>query len=135
MRIDDPEASRVEALLGRSVAGTATEAEREELQLYVVDRPDLRERIEHEVARGELGRGWLERVHKDDAIARVEGSRRTRTERLVGLGLIGGGWGLGALVPFIGVPVLGAGVALMVYSLVRVRSAAHTADPYKDIVR
>ncbi len=131
---DDPEAARVQALLMRQLEGNASDAETEELALYASDRPDLRNHIQEQVARGTLGEGWLERVRKDEAIAATEGSTRARVERGTGLALLLGGWGLSYLTP-IGVGFAAIGMLIVLYSLVRVRLATHQTDPYKDIVR
>lgn len=132
---DDPEHERVQALLQRSLAGTATDAESEELALYATDRPDLRDHIEAQVQRGALGHGWLERVQRDQSIAEVDGSRRAQLERGVGLTLLLSGWLLVYLSPVVGGPVAGAGLLILLYSLIRVRLATHAQDPYKDIER
>lgn len=131
----DPEAQRVQELLQRQLEGNASPAETEELALYVQDRPDLRAHIEAQVARGQLGKGWLERVRKDDAIAKLDTTRRTKLERAIGLPLVVGGWALSLVAPTIGAPLAGIGIVLLLYSLVRVRLASHKNDPYKDVVR
>lgn len=131
---DDPERDRVEALLQRKLRGDATEAETEELAMYAADRPDLRAHIEAEAGRGPLGKDWLARVHQDNAIARVEGSKRAKIERGVGLALALGGWAATLVLPSAGL-VAGLGLAIVLYSLVRVRLANHANDPYKDIVQ
>ena len=130
----DPEVARVAALLERQLQGSATAAEGEELALYASDRPELRAAIEAQVARGALGQGWLERVRKDDAMARVEGSPRARIERGIGVALVLVGWVL-STVSLAGGPLAGIGIALLLYSLIRVRIGTQASDPYKDIVR
>ncbi|MEM6989790.1 MAG: hypothetical protein AAF721_04820 [Myxococcota bacterium] len=130
----DPEAERVESLLQRQLEGNASEAETEELALYASDRPDLRAHIEQQVARGSLGRGWLERVRKDDAIATLDRGRRAKLERGAGLAIWLGGWVLTYLTP-LGYGISALGLLLVLYSVLRVRLATHSNDPYKDVVR
>ena len=132
---DDPEADRVAELLQRQLEGHGTDAETEELALYAADRPDLRSHIEQQVARGALGQGWLERARKGDAIATVETTGRARIERVTGASMVVVGWMLSYLIPFVGLPVALGGIALILYSVVRVRAATHASDPYKDVVR
>ena len=132
---EDPEAARVDELLERQLQGTGTEAESEELALYAEDRPELRARIEEQVARGALGQGWLDRVRKDDAIAKLETSGRARAERIGGAALALTGWVLTYVVPTVGLPLGAIGIALILYSVIRVRLATHASDPYKDVVR
>lgn len=133
--VDDPETARIDELLERHLGGDATDAETEELALYHEERPDLRARIDESMARGPVGQGWLERVRKDEAIATVDGSSRARTERATGLALLVGGWGLSIPLPAVGLPMMGIGFIVLMYSIVRVRLATHRDDPYKDIQR
>lgn len=133
--VDDPEAMRIGELLERHLGGDATDAETEELALYHEERPDLRARIDESMARGPVGRGWLERVRKDEAIATVDTSSRAKVERAMGLVLFVGGWGMSIPLPAIGLPMMGIGLFLLMYSIVRVRLATHRDDPYKDIQR
>ncbi|MBL4686753.1 MAG: hypothetical protein JKY37_19300 [Nannocystaceae bacterium] len=130
----DVAAERVAVLLQCQLEGNATDAETEELTLYAEERPDLRAHIENQVARGNLGHGWLERVRKDEAIATVENTSRARVERGVGLAMILGGFAAAFFTP-VGGGVVGMGLLILLYSVVRVRLATHANDPYKDIVR
>lgn len=131
----DPEAARIDELLERHLGGDATDAESEELALYHEERPDLRAKIDETMARGPVGHGWLERARKDEAIAAIDTSARARMERATGLALLVGGWGLSIPLPAVGVPMMGIGLILLMYSIVRVRLATHRDDPYKDIQR
>lgn len=133
--VDDPEAARIDELLERHLGGDATDAETEELALYHEARPDLRAKIDESMARGSVGHGWLARVRKDEAIAITDSSARARAERATGLALLVGGWGLSIPLPAIGLPMMGIGFIVLMYSIVRVRLATHRDDPYKDIQR
>lgn len=132
----DIEDRRIDELLAAQTRGTATEAETEELALYVTQRPELQARVDKAVRDGELGEGWLERVERDHQVQRVEQSPRARLERGVGVGLAGVGlllWYVAS--PVTGAPVLGIGALVVLYSLIRVRLATHATDPYKDVIR
>ncbi|MEM9458251.1 MAG: hypothetical protein AAGF11_29010 [Myxococcota bacterium] len=131
----DVEEERIEQLLAAQTRGTASEAETEELALYVHQQPRLRHRVEQAVRDGELGQGWLERVERDHQVELVEQSSRARLERGLGLGLAGVGMVLWFLSPVAGVPVVGIGTLVLLYSLVRVRLLTHSTDPYKDVIR
>ncbi len=131
----EPEQQRIDELLAAQTRGTATPAETEELALYVQARPELQREVVRAVDKGELGRGWLERVERDDQLQRVEHSAQVRMERGLGVGLFGLGTALSFVAPSIGVPMLGMGALLAMYSVVRVRLRTHRNDPYKDITR
>jgi hypothetical protein len=133
--IADPEAARIDELIDRAERGGVSEAESEELALYVAENPALSARIETADRRRDLGGGWLERVRKDEAIQKAETDGRTRLERGGGLGLAALGFLLQFVNPFVGVAVLGSGIALLLYSFIRVRAKQHKDDPYKDVQR
>jgi hypothetical protein len=131
----DPEEARVTALVTRTLEGTLTAAEHEELALYAESDPRIGARIDQAAQQARLGRGWLERVQGDARIERVERGRRARLERGIGLALLASGYPLTLLAPLVGFMTLGAGVFVLMYSFVRVRLATHDEDPYKDVVR
>lgn len=131
----DVEEERIEQLLAAQTRGNASEAETEELALYVQQQPRLRHRVEQAVRDGQLGQGWLERVERDHQVQLVEDAPRARLERGLGLGLAGVGMLLWLLSPVAGAPVVGVGTLVLLYSLVRVRIKTHAADPYKDVIR
>jgi hypothetical protein len=131
----DPEQKRIEELLGRSRTGEASDAEREELELYTRERPELLARVAAVDRERSLGEGWLQRVEADHRLKTVEAGARTRLERRVGLGLVVAGFVLEVLTPVIGGPVLGAGLLVLLYSYVRSRLREHKTDPYKDVVQ
>lgn len=130
---DDPEAQRIEELLGRVRAGEVSDAETEELALYSKGDPALIERAQEAGRQGELGQGWLARVQADESLARREAAPRTRVERIVALGFIALGYGLFLVSPAVGAGAMAAGAAGLIYSLIRARAAA--PDPYKDVER
>jgi hypothetical protein len=131
---EDPEAARIVELLERASEGSVTEAETEELALYARDDPALLARIEKAVKDRDLGEGWLVRVRKDDQIARTEQGSRARSERMAGLALVAGGFGLQFFTVF-GAALMGIGALVLLYSIIRVRLATHRDDPYKDVNR
>lgn len=131
----DAEERRIRELLRAKAHGRASEAETEELALYVQQRPQLRERVDQAERDGALGEGWLERVERDHQVQLAEQAPRARLERGVGLGLAGLGMVLWFLSPLVGAPVLGVGTLVVLYSLVRVRLRTHAQDPYKDVIR
>lgn len=130
----DAEDARVDELLAARTRGDATEAQTEELALYLEQRPELRARVEQAVRDGELGQGWLARVEADHRVALVEQAPRARLERTVGIGLAGVGFVLSMMTPW-GAPLLGAGTLVLLYSVIRVRLRTHATDPYKDVIR
>ena len=131
----DPEAQRVDELLARVTRGEVSEAEREELAIYVADDPELADAIRGQEAKARLGGEWLARVSADEELARVETSTRTNVERGVGLALFFGGLVVSFAAPVIGLAALMAGLLLLVFSFLRVRLRTHRSDPYKDIQR
>lgn len=132
-RTSDPETARVDALLERAERGSVTAAETEELALYVQRDPSLAVRIEEAARRGELGRGWLDRVHRDEALARLDRSTWARTERALGLAALALGTISTLVSPAAGAALLTGGVVILTYSFVRARVRAHAQDPYKDV--
>ncbi len=131
----DAEEHRIDELLAAQTRGTASQAETEELALYVRQRPELRARVEEAVRTGTLGQGWLERVERDHQVHLAEAAPRARLERGVGLGLAGAGMVAWFLSPLVGAPLVGLGTLVVLYSLVRVRLRTHEIDPYKDVIR
>jgi anti-sigma factor RsiW len=131
----DIEDVRIEELLAARARGNATEAQTEELALYVEQRPELRARVEQAQQHGELGRGWLSRVEADHEVELAEQTPRVRLERGSGLGLLGLGAVLSFIMPFVGTPLLGLGTLVLLYSVARVRLRTHAIDPYKDVIR
>lgn len=131
----DPEAARVDELLAQHRHGRATEAESEELALYVRDRPELRPRVDQAAREGVLGEGWLARVERDHQVQKIENSGRARVERGIGLVLVIGGYLLTLATPAVGGAAIAAGFGLLLYSIVRTRLASRASDPYEDVVR
>jgi hypothetical protein len=136
--VDDPELQRVTELLARERSGQLDDTDREELALYR-DRPELFEQAHAQVTALMIpGRSedhaWLARVRDDEALARAEQTPKVRAERGLGLALMAGGWIMGMLGSPIGTMVAGAGVALLLWSLLRVR-LANRRDPYDEIKR
>jgi ferric-dicitrate binding protein FerR (iron transport regulator) len=132
---NDPEHERIEELLGRSRTGEATEAEREELELYVKSQPELRALVERSQRERELGEGWLQRVEADEKLQALGASPRVRLERGLGLGLLVAGFGLNLVAPAVGGIAMGTGVLVLLYSFLRARFAEQKSDPYKDVLR
>lgn len=131
----DPEERRVEELLELVRTERIGDAEREELALYVAERPELRERIDTEALRGALGGAWLARVEADQRIARRETGRLVRAERVGGAALAIAGFGIGLVAPMVGFVAVTVGTATVLWSLARVRLATYRDDPYKEIER
>jgi anti-sigma factor RsiW len=131
----DVEEARIAALLAARARGDASPAEAIELDLYVQQHPELAARVERAARQGELGQGWLARVEADHQVALTEAAPRARAERSVGAGLVGVGVALSFVAPAVGAPLLGAGMLVLLYSVVRVRLRTHANDPYKDVIR
>jgi hypothetical protein len=131
----DPEEARLAELARAAGKGSANEAEREELALYVDDDAAARERALRIADEAALGGEWLERVHADDKLHAIERSGLTRLERIAGFSLVSVGGVLTVLFPVVGVPLLLLGTAILGFSVARVRLATFRADPYNDIER
>ena len=131
----EPERERIDQLLDRVSSGEISEAETEELALYVDSYPALQDDVKRRASDANLGRGWLARLEADRKIAAVETSRRTRVEQGVGLAVAGVGVAVQIVNPLLGVALCVAGVALLIVSILRVRLATHKHDPYKDVQR
>lgn len=131
----DVEQVRIEQLLAAQTRGTATDAENEELALYLEQNPELLARIEQARRDGKVGEGWLVRVEQDHQVQLAEQSPRAQIERAAGLGMAALGTLLCFAAPAAGVPIMGMGLFVLLYSLIRVRIKTHAADPYKDIRR
>ncbi|MEM7154423.1 MAG: hypothetical protein AAF799_16370 [Myxococcota bacterium] len=131
----DAEQVRIEELLAAQTHGTATEAENVELALYLEQDPQLQARIDRARRDGQVGEGWLTRVERDHEVQRAETSPRAQMERAAGLGMATLGTLLCFAAPAAGVPIMGMGFFVLLYSLIRVRIKTHAADPYKDIKR
>jgi hypothetical protein len=128
-----PEQDRLEWLMGQVRVGRTTEAEREELELYLLDRPELRDEVAAHARAAELGGGWLERVEADDRLARREQTRWVRAERGVGLGLVVAGVALGGLLPVAAPAAAAVGGGLLLWSFVRHAWRGRKDDPYRKI--
>lgn len=137
----DPEAERVAELMTRTQGGTASDAEKEELAMYLEDRPDLAARIAASVAekrrederQAELGGTWLARVDADRRLAEAESTPLVRAERGLGLGLTIAGFALSPFTPVLSMVGLIGGIGLLTWSFTRVRLSTYKDDPYKDI--
>lgn len=133
----DPEADRIAELMTRTRAGGATEAEREELAMYLEDRPDLARRIaeQHRESQRkvELGGTWLARVDADRRLAEAESTPLVKAERGLGLGLTIAGFALTPFAPLLSVIGLVSGAGLLTWSFTRVRLATYKDDPYRDV--
>lgn len=125
----------MDELLDRVTHGEVSEAEREELALYVADDPRLAEEIRGREDQARLGGEWLARVAADDRLVKIESSTRSNVERGVGLALFLGGLLVSFAAPLTGTVALMFGVLLLAYSFTRVRLATYREDPYKDIQR
>jgi hypothetical protein len=132
---EDPEDLRIEQLLLAQRRGTAGEAQREELAIYLRDRPELGARIDENARAAELGAGWLERVERDDRVQVIERSPRARLERAIGLGTVLAGWLLHFPLPLVGFALSAGGMLLLLYSILRVRRSTRDTDPYEDVMR
>ncbi len=119
--------------------GQVTDAETEELALYVAEDPSLRAEIATRAKQAELGEGWMARLEADHAIARVETGPRAKLERGAGLALFVAGVAAtpltAAVAPALGPTLVLLGLAILIWSFARVRLATYSDDPYKDVQR
>lgn len=130
---DDPERERLDELIVKVGREQATEAEREELALYLEDHPEIASRLAEETRAAQLGKGWLERVEADRSLQARETTPFIRTERAIGVGLIIGGAVLGMAGTLLGPVAVMGGLGLLGWSFARVRLKTYKDDPYKDI--
>ena len=130
---EDPQQQRIGELVAKIARDDASEAEREELALYIEDNPDVEGRLRDEARTAGLGKGWLERVEADRRLQRKETSGFVKAERGVGLAATVGGVALAmagsTVAPFV---VIG-GLGVLTWSFVRVRLKTFKDDPYKDV--
>ncbi|MGB1013816.1 MAG: hypothetical protein ACPG4T_06770 [Nannocystaceae bacterium] len=133
--MNDPEAQRVNELLDRAALGQASTAERTELALYTEEHPDLASEAARRAEQARLGAGWIERLDADAKIARVEQSRLTKIEQGMGIALTFGGAGLAFVSPILGSLVIFLGLALTIWSVIRVRLGTYKDDPYRKVKR
>jgi hypothetical protein len=131
----DPDEQRLHELARASADGRASEAEREELALYVPDEPQRRALVERARAQQQLGDGWLARVEADDALAAADRHGSVRLERGLGVGLLLAGLVASPFAPVFAVVATAAGGTAIVASLLRARWLAGLRDPYRDIER
>ena len=129
----DPEEARVGELLQRVRADQASDAEREELALYVADRPELAPRVQQQQQAAQLGGTWLARVEADRKLAEAESTPLVKAERGLGLAMTIGGFALLPVMPAASVIGMLGGAALLTWSYTRVRLKTFKDDPYRDI--
>jgi len=133
--MNDPEAQRVNELLDRAALGQATPAEETELALYIGEHPELASEAARRAEQARLGAGWIERLDADAKIARVEHSRLTKIEQGMGIALTFGGVGLSFVAPIVGALAIFLGLALTIWSVIRVRLGTYKDDPYRKVNR
>lgn len=130
--MSEAEQERLHQLVHRVGQDDATDAEVEELKLYLQDNPALVRQVRDEVVLRKFGGGWLERLEADQAIVEQERRPVVRAERGVGLGLMALGF-LGSFFhPVAGVGVL-AGMVLLLFSFIRTGVSGARRDPYRDV--
>lgn len=129
----DPREARIVELIDRVQREQATDAEREELALYVEETPALEQRMAERQREVELGGAWLVRVQADRALEAAETTPAVRAERALGVGLTVAGFALSPIAPALSVAGLLGGIGLLTWSFVRVRLRTYKDDPYKDI--
>ncbi len=132
---DSPETRRVRELLEREGLGTATEAERQELALYCAEHPELAGEVDKMAEQARLGGAWLQRLDADAKIAKVEHGRLARVEQGAGVALTFGGMALTFVAPVAGTVIVLLGLALTIWSVVRVRLQTFRDDPYRKVKR
>ena len=129
----DPEETRVAELLDRVRSQDATDAEREELALYVQDKPELSAQVERKRREGELGGTWLARVEADRRLAAAESTPLVKAERGLGLAMTIGGFALMPFAPLASVVGMIGGIGLLTWSFTRVRVRTFKDDPYRNV--
>lgn len=130
---DDPEQQRLDELIARVASAQASDAEREELEMYAAERPEIVERLRHAATKTALGEGWLARVEADRRLRQRESSPLAQLERSTGMGMLIAGVVLGLVgSPLAPIGWIG-GVGMLTWSVVRVRLRTHKDDPYRDI--
>ena len=132
----DPGRKRFTELVALLEAGRATDADREELELYVAEEPALRRELARRPPPGlAADRDWLARITADERVQRLEKSRGVLAERLAGGALLGAGVLLAPAVPVLGGAAVIAGVGILVWSTIALRMRELREDPYREIER
>ncbi len=140
---------RLEILMVKVVDQIADPAERQELMAHLITRPDLQVELDAHLALKATTDGWMERIGLDALIDAQARDPVRRVERAVGLSLlVGGGALLGGfgLIELLLLPTaplwikLGtsgvlAGLAILLFSVVRGRIATARDDRYSEVIR
>jgi hypothetical protein len=129
----DPERRRLDELVALATAGTASEADRAELELYLDDHPELRAEIEAASVEGKPDQKWLARIAADERVHRLERRRGVVVERVVAGALLVGGFLLGPVLPVLAPVAALTGAGLLVWSFVALRFRELREDPYRNI--
>ena len=131
----DPGRKRFTELVALLEAGRASDADREELELYVAEDPALRQELAVRPPPRAADRDWLARITADERVQRLEKSRGVLAERVVGGALLGAGVLLAPAVPVLGGAAVIAGVGVLVWSTIALRVRELRDDPYREIER
>ncbi len=140
---------RFEQLMVKVVDRTADPAEREELMVWLADKPDLRRELEEQQALTASIGGWMQRLEADLQADLERNHPAGRLERGLGVALvlfglaILTGWGfvemmlepeIPALVRVASGATIAGGLLLLVH-VVRTRFLGKSRDPYDKVIR
>lgn len=126
---------RVQHLVQCLARDEASDAEVEELKLYLEQDPALVRAVRDRAVLRTFGEGWIDRIEADHALAVRERRAAVRVERGVGLTLLAGGAVSTFVLPAVGSVAVLAGLVVLAYSFVRGRVEAAGKDPYEDVVQ
>ena len=134
--VDDPEAARIDELLERHLGGDANGCRDRRARALPRGAPRICAR--RSTSRWRAGR-WG--TGGSSGCARTKRSRPWTAARVPGSSARWAwrcSWAAGGVsipLPAVGLPMMGIGIILLMYSIIRVRLATHRDDPYKDIQR
>ena len=129
-----PEEKRLQELTTAVQSGVATEAEKEELALYIEDNPDVEALVRRAAHEREVGGQWLARAEADRRMVAMENSPETQLEQRVGVSLLVGGGIAGFFFPVALLLAL-VGAGMLSISVLRVKLKTLGKDPYDDVER
>ncbi|GEM_PF-2413812 len=127
-----PEERRVKELAAAIKGGVASEAEKEEIALYLEQSPALSHLVAQVERERDVGGTWLARAEADRRLDAQEKTPWSRLERKVGTGLVFFGGALGLIFPPAWLLSI-LGMAMISWSVIRVKLNTLKDDPYDDV--
>jgi anti-sigma factor RsiW len=130
--MQDPLHERISQLLVAKRRGALSDAQAEELALYVEDDQKLVSTIEAQLARDPEAGTWIARTEQDQALE-LQSRDQARRWRRAAILTIGSGLVLSVLSPVLGLGFISVGVVGLVATLIRQLVQQHRDDPYRKV--